>query len=155
MKSALAPVLLCLCILSADAACGETLYPVFGPRAAQAAPPEITATFHGTASGKFTLVEANGEPFQGKWSLVTASFVNVKTPQNPAAYLPQPNLAYAWDSVYGQGYFLAKGVGQRMRQAVVTGNQGSMLQIECLAGAFPTYYGVAVDSKGNIYKVAP
>jgi hypothetical protein len=152
MKSAFALVLLNLCIVSA---CGETLYPVFGPRAAQAAPPVIPAAFHGTASGKFTLIEANGESFQGKWSYVTASFVSAKTPQDPAAYLPQPNLAFAWDAVYGQGYFLAKGVGQRMRQAVVTGNQGTRLQIECLPGAFPTFYGIAVDSKGNIYKVVP
>ncbi|MGO9340479.1 MAG: hypothetical protein ACLPY1_23650 [Terracidiphilus sp.] len=152
MKSAFAPVLLSLCIVSAH---GETLYPVFGPRAAQAPPPVMTARFNGTASGKFTLIEANGESFQGKWSFVTASFVNAKTPQDPATYLPQPNLAFAWDAVYGQGYFLAKGVGQRMKQAVATGSLGTKLQIECLPGAFPGFYGIAVDSKGNIYKVVP
>jgi hypothetical protein len=155
MKSTFALILFALCLVSAENARGETLYPVFGPRATQAAPPVMTARFNGTASGKFTLVEANGESFQGKWSYVTASFVNAKAPQDPAAFLPQPNLAFAWDAVYGQGYFLAKAVGQRMRQVVVTGNHGTTMQVECIPGAFPSFYGIAVDSKGNIYKVVP
>jgi hypothetical protein len=78
MKSTFALILFALCLVSAENARGETLYPVFGPRATQAAPPVMTARFNGTASGKFTLVEANGESFQGKWSYVTASFVNAK-----------------------------------------------------------------------------
>jgi hypothetical protein len=27
--------------------------------------------------------------------------------------------------------------------------------VECIPGAFPSFYGIAVDSKGNIYKVVP
>jgi len=155
MKPTVALILLSLCLISAEAARGETLYPVFGPRAAQAAPPVIAARFHGSNGGKFALTDAGGETFQGTWSYVTPSFVNAKTPQEPANNLPQPNLASAWDAVYGQGDFLAKGVGQPMRQVVMTGNKGTTIQVECLPGPNLTFYGVAVDSKGNIYKVAP
>jgi hypothetical protein len=115
----------------------------------------MTATFHGTSSGKFTLLQAHGETFQGKWASLVPSFINTKTSGTPASYLPQPNLAFAWDAVYGQGYFLAKILGTRIRQVVVTGDQGTVLQVECqFALEHSAFSGVAVDSRGNIYKVA-
>jgi hypothetical protein len=119
----------------------------------------MKAAFHGSLSGNFTLVQTNGETFQAKWASVTPSFVNNKTPETPASYLPQPNLAFAWDIVYGQGFFLAQVLGTRIRQVVATGNKGTVIQVECLYGD-PRFgnpnsgsNGVAVDSKGNIYKV--
>jgi hypothetical protein len=147
--------LLCVCALSGFAnANGETLYPVQGPAAAQAPPPVMTAKFSGTNSGKFTLVQAHGESFQGQWAFVIPSFVSAKTPQDPAAYLPQPNLAFAWDAVYGQGYFLAQVIGTRIRRVVATGDHGTVIQVECLfADIHAGFNGVAFDSKGNLYKV--
>jgi hypothetical protein len=155
MKAKFALLLLSACIISGSvAAFGETLYPVQGPMAAQAPPPVITAKFNGTSSGKFTLVQANGESFQGKWASLIPSFVNTKTPETPASFLPQPNLAFAWDAVYGQGYFLAQIVGTRIRQVVATGNNGTVIQVECLFGdARAGLNGIAVDSKGNLFKV--
>jgi hypothetical protein len=155
MKTKLVLALLSICVAAGSApAFAETLYPVQGPLAAQAPPPVMKAAFHGTSSGNFTLVQANGETFQAKWTSVTPSFVNNKTPENPASYLPQPNLAFAWDTVYGQGFFLAQVVGTRIRQVVATGNQGTVIQVECLFGdARAGLNGVAVDSKGNVYKV--
>jgi hypothetical protein len=86
---------------------------------------------------------------------VVPSFVNAKTPETPSSYLPQPNLAFAWDVVYGQGYFLAHVLGTRLRQAIVTGDMGTVLQVECqFTDGHSAFNGVAVDSKGNIYKVA-
>ena len=153
MKTTLVLVLLAICMIS-SVACAETLYPVQGPLAAQAVPPAMTAKFSGSNSGKFALVHAGGESFQGKWTFVTASFVNAKTPQDPATYLPQPNLAFAWDAVYGQGYFLAQIVGSRIRQVIAKGDQGTTIQVECLfADPHAGYNGVAVDSNGNLYKV--
>jgi hypothetical protein len=154
-KSALVLLGLCLIVRSA-AASGETLYPVQGPMAAQAPPPVIKASFHGSSSGSFSLVQANGESFQGKWASLIPSFVNTKTPETPASYLPQPNLAFAWDAVYGPGYFVAQILGTGIRQVVVTGNQGTVIQVECRYSLSPSpgCIGVAVDSKGNIYKVA-
>jgi len=119
--------------------------------AAQAPPPLITIKFSGTTSGKFTMVEAHGESFQGKWTIVTPSFVDARTPQDPAAYLPQPNLAFAWDAVYGQGYFLAQVLGMQVKQVTATGDGGTVIQVECLRAGLLN--GVAVDSKGNLFKV--
>jgi hypothetical protein len=155
MKVKLALALLIVCIVAGSApACAETLYPVQGPLAAQAPPPIMKATFHGTTSGNFSLVQTNGETFQAKWASVTASFVNNKTPGTPASYLPQPNLAFAWDTVYGQGYFLAQVLGTRIMQVVATGDKGTVIQVERLYGdPRAGFNGVAVDSKGNIYKV--
>ncbi|MGA3045584.1 MAG: hypothetical protein ABSD67_03120 [Terracidiphilus sp.] len=155
MKARFAFVLLAVCVIAeCVAAFGETLYPVVGPMATQAPPPAITAKFSGANSGRFTLTQAGGESFEGKWAFLVPSFVNAKTPETSSSYLPQPNLAFAWDTVYGQGYFLARVVGTRIRQAVATGNQGTVLQIECLySDPHSGFNGVAVDSKGNIYKV--
>jgi len=155
MKTKLALALLSVCIVAGSAAAGaETLYPVQGPLAAQASPPVMKATFHETSSGNFTLVQANGETFQGKWAFLVPSYVNAKTPETSANYLPQPNLAFAWDTVYGQGFFLAQVLGTRIMQVVATGDKGTVIQVERLYGdPRAGFNGVAVDSKGNVYKV--
>lgn len=89
---------------------------------------------------------------------MTITFVNSKSPGAPASYPPQPNLAFAWDLVYGPGYFLANILGsQTVGQATATGDKGTVLQLEFhkeRLGVPPDdMFGVAVDSKGNIYKV--
>ena len=116
----------------------------------------MKAAFHGTTSGNFSLVQTNGESFQAKWTTITASFINNKTLENPASYLPQPNLAFAWDTVYGQGYFVGQVLGNRIRQVVATGDRGTVIQVEMqqsFGQQAGVYNGVAVDSKGNVYKV--
>ncbi|MGB8583845.1 MAG: hypothetical protein WCD47_23725 [Candidatus Sulfotelmatobacter sp.] len=75
--------------------------------------------------------------------------MNTKTPGTSESYPPQPNLAFAWDVVYGQGYFAAHILGGKIWQGTFTGNQGTVLQVEILDGQ----HGAAVDNKGNIYKV--
>ncbi|MGB8845433.1 MAG: hypothetical protein WCC73_07115, partial [Terracidiphilus sp.] len=74
------------------------------------------------------------------------------------SYPPQPNLAFAWDVVYGQGFFLANILGSKtVGQATLTGSNGTVLQIEFQAEKLgmpvENTFGVAVDNKGNIYKV--
>jgi hypothetical protein len=142
------------------AAFGQRLFPVQGPAAAQVPPPAFTARLTNISrqSGKITLAEAKGESFQGTWKIVTASFVNTRTPGAPASYPPQPNLAFAWDAVYGQGYYLATILGsENVGQAVATGDRGTVLQVEFhreqLGVPEDNHFGVAVDNKGNIYKV--
>ena len=155
MKARFALILFSVCMASGCAAAfGQRLFPVQGPAAAQTPPPAFTAKLTNIyrQSGKITLVQANGESFQGTWTIVTASFVNAKTPGTPASYPPQPNLAFAWDAVYGHGYFLAKVLGKQLKQAVVTGDQGTVLQLEYVSAEI-FLDGVAVDNKGNIYKV--
>ena len=92
---------------------------------------------------------ANGEVLQGKCAEVKASSVNTKTPGASDSYPPQSNLAFAWDAIYGQGYFAAHILGTRIWQGIFTGDQGTVLQVEILDGL----HGTAVDNKGNVYKV--
>jgi hypothetical protein len=91
---------------------------------------------------------ANGEVLQGKPKTVQASSVNPPLATGTIS-LPQPNLAFAWDAVYGEGFFVAHILGKKFGQGVFTGSQGTVLQVECLDGR----NGVAVDNKGNTYKM--
>jgi len=146
--------------VAASAASAQRLFPVQGPAATQAAPPLFSAKLEKYLgkSGKITLVQANGETFQGTWSIVTATFANSKTPGTPANYPPQANLAFAWDLVYGQGYYVATILGsENVGQAIATGDRGTVLQIEFnrnqIGNIQDNHFGVAIDNKGNIYKV--
>ena len=159
MKSALVLIIACS-ILGNTAALAQRLYPVQGPAAAQAPPPVFAAKLAGSLgkSGKISLVQVGGESFQGTWTIVTATFANLKTPGTGASYPPQPNLAFAWDAVYGPGYFVATILGsENVGQAVATGDKGTVLQIEFhreqLGVPEDNHFGVAVDNNGNVYKV--
>jgi len=161
MKARFVFILFCVCTISGSmAASGQRLFPVQGPAATQASPPAFTAKLTNIwkQSGKITLTQENGESFTGTWTVVTASFFNDKKPGSPAGYPPQPNLAYAWDVVYGQGYYLGTLLGsQNIGQAIATGDRGTVLEIEFhreqLGVVEDNHFGVAVDNKGNIYKV--
>jgi hypothetical protein len=138
----------------------QRLYPVQGPATAQTPPPSFNAklTNYLKNSGVITLTQAGGEAFQGPWSTVTVTFINTKTPGTPSSYPPQPNLAFAWDLVYGPGYFNTHILGsQTIGQATATGSNGTVLQLEFqkekLGAIIDNIFGVAVDNKGNIYKV--
>ena len=87
--------------------------------------------------------------------------------QSAAAGTPgQFSLASAWDTVYGQGFYTAHVLGTPLfAQTVLTGNQGSVLQVEMYRQEHGSdtdpnsvapldIRGVAKDSKGNIYKLA-
>jgi len=149
MKAALLFLVFCF-VYASRPALGQQLYPVQGPATAKVPPPRITASPHGSYSGKISVVEEGGESFQGKWSSTVASFANVKAAGSPASFPPQPNLAFAWDAVFGQGYFVASVLGYGIGQATLTGDHGTVLQLEFLNARF----GVAADDEGNIYKMA-
>ena len=161
MKTRFVLVLFGICMIAGSvAASGQRLFPVQGPAATQAPPPAFTAklTDIWKQSGKISLKQENGEGFTGTWTVVTASFFNAKTPGSPAGYPPQPNLAFAWDLVYGEGYYVGTLLGsQNIGQAVATGDRGTVLEIEFhreqLGVPEDNHFGVAVDNKGNIYKV--
>jgi hypothetical protein len=128
---------------------GQKLYPVSGPATTVTPPSVIAVKFgFGIRSGKISLVLANGESFQGSWKSVTASAINPKSPGTPTSYPPQPNLSFAWDAVYGTGDFAAHRLGGILAQAILTGSQGTVLQVE-----FRNPWGVTVDNRGNIYKM--
>jgi hypothetical protein len=157
MSTKLVPFFIALClwvVLGSDYAFGQKLYPVQGPLAAQTPQPIFAGQIRRpmfSAGPPFLLLKSwivqNGEVLLGKPQTKKASFVNM--PKVGASYPPQPNLAFAWDAVYGQGYFVAKILGKKIGQGVFTGSQGTILQVESLNGN----NGVAVDNKGNIYKM--
>jgi hypothetical protein len=147
------------CFVPSSVAHTQRLYPVQGPATTQTPPPSFTAKLDLTHKPrKITLTQAGGETFEGTWTVVTVTFANPKTPGIPASYPPQPNLAFAWDLVYGQGFFLSNILGsQTIGQATATGNKGTVLQLEFqeekLGAPVDNIFGVAIDNKGNIYKM--
>jgi hypothetical protein len=160
-RFAIIPGLFALCFFVAStAAHAQRLYPVQGPATAQTPPPNFTAKLSNYLgkSGVITLTQDGGETFQGPWTTVTVTFINSKTPGTPASFPPQPNLAFAWDLVYGPGYFNTHILGsQTVGQATATGSNGTVLQLEFqkekLGAIIDNIFGVAVDNKGNIYKM--
>src|ERR1700691_646100 len=150
--------LLGICMISGSvAAFGQKLYPVQGPLASQTTPPVFSGQMKRpifSVGGWPKLLRsgprATGEVLPGKCAEVKASSGNTKAPGRPESYPPQPNLAFAWDAIYGQGYFSAHILGGKIWQGIFTGNQGTVLQVELLLDG---QHGAAVDNKGNIYKV--
>ena len=159
-RLAIIPGLLALCFVAPHVLAAQRLYPVQGPATAQTPPPSFNAKLSNYLgkSGVITLTQAGGETFQGPWTTETVTFINAKTPGTPSSYPPQPNLAFAWDLVYGPGYFNTHILGsQTIGQATATGSNGTVLQLEFqkekLGAIIDNIFGVAVDNKGNIYKM--
>jgi hypothetical protein len=144
-KHVFALLLLCAGIMSGCHVTGR-LYPVQGPLASLTAPPIMTARLNENPSS-VSLTLANGEQFKGPLNVLHPSSSNLNPAGAPPA-LPQPNLAFAWDTVYGQGFFVAKVLGNQLGQAVLSGNQGTVVQVEIALAR-----GVAIDNKGNVYKI--
>jgi len=164
MKTRLLFVLLAIItIAECSAAFGQKLYPVQGPGAAQTPPQVWTAKIKtGMVSESISgFVSSNGGAIQGKFATVTASAANARTLGTPESYPPQANLAFAWDTIYGQGFYLSHLLGNSIAQGAFTSDQGTVLQVEIFYDvfrgasneAFTKGYGVAVDNKGNLYKM--
>jgi hypothetical protein len=143
--------------LTTTPAFGQKLYPVQGPLASQTPPPVFKGQIRRpmfSAPGLPRLLKswtvADGEVLKGKCVGVKVTSVNAKTPGEPYSYPPQPNLAFAFDAVYGQGYFAAHVLGTEIWQGTFTGDNGTILQVEILSDREGR--GVAVDNKGNVYK---
>lgn len=150
-------VALCVCaIAESSPAFAQKLYPVKGPLADQMPPPVFSGQIRRpmfSAGPVFMLLKswtvANGEVLEGKPSKVKATSANTEVPPAGAIELPQPNLAWAWDDVYGDGFFVAHILGKEFGQGIFRGGKGTVLQVESIDGR----NGVAVDNKGNIYKL--
>jgi len=147
MKAKVVLLLLGICMIS-GCYVGGRLYPVQGPLTSQTPPPVYVAKLTAPPGLNFSVVLANGETFTGKMKSIAGPPVNPAALKTATAIPPQPSLAFAWDTIYGHGYYLAHVLGIQLGQAVLTGNQGTVIQVE-VANA----RGVAVDDKGNVYKI--
>jgi hypothetical protein len=149
--------LLCICIFAGTGpALAQKLYPVKGPLAQQTPEPVFAGHIRRpvfSAGPIFMLLKswtvANGEVLEGKPKKMKAMSANTGEPASGAINLPEPNLAWAWDAVYGDGYFVAHILGKEFWQGIFRGKQGTVLQVESFDGR----NGVAVDNKGNVYKM--
>jgi hypothetical protein len=156
-KSLVGAIVVCVAMLAGSpAARGQKLYPVLGPLARQSPAPVFKGHLRRvivSLSTNFMLLKswtfADGEVLNGKCTLVVASSPDWKTPGTPASYPPQPNLAFAWDLIKGQGFYVSHMLGNKIAQGVFRGDKGTILQVESVDNST----GVAVDNHGNIYKI--
>jgi len=145
-------VLLSVCALAGCTFNGR-LYPVAGPLFQQNPSAVFTATFHPTANidgDVVSAVLANGETGTGRWTSVRATL-----PSGQDANASDPstaNMAAAWDTVEGQGYYTRNLLGAKGKyyKCTITGNQGTVLIVEML---IIQKAAVAIDNKGNTYKL--
>lgn len=134
------------------------LYPVQGPQSELTPVPIFVVKLTGAiSSGNFSGTLPEGEVFQGKWAQVHPP----KSSNSRTAVIPTPSeMATAWDTVYGQGFYVGHVLGaNQFAQALVTGDKGTTLKLEMIATRLGSngaseIRGVAKDSKGNLYKVA-
>src|SRR5208337_3563936 len=158
MKTLLVLLLLCVSTLSGCAT--ARLYPVQGPLSTKTPVPVYVAKVTGAFnSGNFSVVLGDGELCKGRWAQVTRP--NTSSDATAATAVPANNLSAEWDTVYGTGFYLAHVLGAKLyARAVVTGNRGTVLNVELYKPnsventTTAAIKGVAKDNKGNIYKVA-
>jgi hypothetical protein len=127
------------------------LYPVQGPLSTQTPMPTLDAK---VSPGRHaSVVMPDGEVCTGRWEYVEPK---KKKGDNTAKVETPSDLAAAWDAVYGPGYYVSHVLGEALYyRAVLTGNRGSTLKIETYthSGDSGEVRGVAIDGKGNTFKV--
>jgi hypothetical protein len=126
------------------AAGGIHLYPVDASTDGQPPKPILSGTIiyvGPTATISFHL--PNGEKFSGPCAFGSAAGVN-------------DDLKAAWDSVYGQGDYVAHVVGSPTHcTAKLTGSRQTIFRLQAYNETADTpLKGIAEDSDGNIYKLA-
>jgi hypothetical protein len=128
--------------------------PVQGPLAQQHVS-TYTAKMSGLLSGTISVVLANDEACQGRWAFVSKSMEGQG--DSSAGNAATSSLAADWDLVYGDGYYVAHVVGNKLyARATLTGDKGTIVNVE-LSNETNTRgntKGVAVDNHGNVFKVS-
>jgi hypothetical protein len=135
---------------------GQQLDPVKGPMSLQAPGPFYEGLKGGgpyaySIKSDFGRVKsfsyANGEILKGKPEWATASVTDAQTTGTGES--SQPNLAAAWDLVYGPSYYASHVVGNKILQGTFIGDKGTSLKVESL----DNFVAVGVDNRGNLYKI--
>jgi hypothetical protein len=156
MKTKLSLLLVLASLMSGCMAMGH-FYPVQGPLSAQTPVPVYTAKLTGAFnSGSISVDIGEGQPCSGRWATAHTEPAS----NGPSGGAAPNNLAAEWDTVYGQGFYVAHVLGAKLfaRSRADCGN-GVTLTIEMYRRDNPLenspieIRGVAKDSMGNIYKV--
>ena len=133
---------------------------VRGPKVTQSTPPPTyQATLRGLLSGTVTVVTDDGEVCSGKWGFISRTTAT-KDGSSAAGVAPPPpsvNMDADWDLVYGQGYYVAHVVGNKLyARATLTGQKGTVIYAEFSneTNQRGQTKGVAEDNHGNIFKIS-
>jgi hypothetical protein len=152
MKANLSALLLAVTFLSGCYGINKMrFYPVKDSVAQTPSPAFIARMKGGSNSGEISVVLPDGETCKGPWTRVAREPHASGAPPATAEGMPA-----VWDSVYGQGFYVAHVLGKYIHgTAVVTGDRGTVLNVEFVNGeeADPGVRGVAKDNKANVYKV--
>jgi hypothetical protein len=118
------------------------LYPIGPSTVGQPSTPILSGTIvyaPGAATLSFRLPD--GEKFSGPCTFGSPAGVN-------------DDLKAAWDSVYGQGDYVANVVGSPNHcTATLTGSHGTVFQVESYGDPQRPVKGIARDGNGNLYKL--
>jgi len=125
------------------------VYPVGGPLSKT--PREITATVdgvYGGYSGVVHMTMPDGEFCKGHWSVVSSHGYSYDSEYKSM------KLGDTWVQVYGKSSRVNIPASPIHGQAILTGSNGSIVEMEFLVGrGTVSGYGVAKDNKGNYFKL--
>ena len=136
-------------------------YPVQGPLAEQTPPPVYVGKISGAFySGNMTVTGSQGEVFNGRWEAVRQPAKSTSAPQIAPS---DAEMAPLWDSVYGNGFYVAHVLGTRLYgRGSLKASNGDTLKVEFYRPEKATddanairgsIKGVGKDDKGNVYKI--
>jgi hypothetical protein len=137
-------------------------YPVQGPLMVQTPPPVFVGKISGALySGNMTVTGDKGEFFTGRWEAVKRP---EKSTDAPNVVPRDEEMAPLWDSIYGNGFYVAHVLGTRLyARASLKSKSGDSLKVEFyrpegnskgdIEPLAASIKGVAKDDKGNVYKI--
>lgn len=130
------------------------LYPVKGPYSEQRPIPILKAQVEDVQrnSGDVSMTLPDGEVCSGSWSSLAPQQVSTTSVSGQARVTSGLQSAYA--TVYGSGFSVSSVPGINKGTAYLVGDRGTTVEVEFFTGSgTASGNGVAIDSKGNIYKV--
>jgi hypothetical protein len=151
MNKKLGPIVLAMFIMS-GCSLPLRLYPVQGPLSKHTPVPILNGTLTGNFSGTMKVVLPDGEICEGEWTAST-------TPPGSGSAIQPVHMAPVWDTIYGQGFYTAHILGEKVAQGTLRGNKGTTLSVEIKPhldsqDGLKNIQGVAQDNVKNIYKIA-
>lgn len=156
MKTTILVLALCFSLFSTGCSIAITakLYPVKGPYSEGLPIPVLNARVHDVQrnSGDVTMTLPDGEVCAGSWSSLAPQQVSVSTMSGSARITSGIQTAYA--TVYESGFTVSNKPGVNRGTAYLVGTRGTTVEVEFFTGSGTANgNGVAIDSKGNVYKV--
>jgi hypothetical protein len=150
LLSVICALLLSGCSLSVTA----KLYPVKGSYSEQKPLPILRALVKDVQrnSGDVTLTLPDGELCIGSWSSLAPQQVTMTSISGRGQITSGIQTAYT--TVYGTGFSVSNVPGVNRGTAYLVGDRGTTIEVEFFTGSgTASGNGVAIDSKGNTYKV--